>query len=168
MRAGMWIFIAFISLFYCAGFGLLGYALVSMKRSTDASAWPTVDGILDSCELKRNSDSDGDTYEVKVAYRYTVDGRNFTNDVLAFGYTASSGQEAHQEIFDRLNQVRAVQVRFDPANPQNSVLSYGFHRSIQFTLAFSITWLLFVTGFTIIGWVSSRGDDVLLQNLVTQ
>ncbi len=168
MRAGMWFFIAFISLFYFVGFALLGYSLLSMKRSTDAAAWPTVNGVLDSCELKTNFDSDGDTYEVKVTYSYAVAGRRFTNDVLAFGYSASSGQEVHQEIFARLNSAKSVQVRYDPADPQTAVLSYGFHRSIQFTLAFAITWLLFVIGFTIIWWVASRSDNILLQNLVTR
>lgn len=168
MRKEMWFFVIFISVFYCVGFGLVGYALISVKRSTDAAAWPTVTGALEICRLDSNIDSDGDTHEVKVTYRYTVDGSAFTNDVLAFGYTASSGEEAHQEIFDRLNGASEVQVRYDPANPQNSVLSCGIHRSIQFTLAFAITWLLFVMGFSLLWWVAERGDDVLLRNLITQ
>jgi hypothetical protein len=42
------------------------------------------------------------------------------------------------------------------------------HRSIQFMFAFAITWLAFVVGFTIIWWVASRSDDVLLQNLMVR
>ena len=164
----MWFFIAFISIFYAAGFGLLGYSLLSMKRSTEAAAWPSTVGTIVSCDLETNYDSDGDTYEVKVNYKYSVDGREMTNDVLAFGYSASSGQEAHEEILFKLKEADTLDVRYDPSDPQNSVLSYGFHRSIQFTLAFAVTWLLFVFGFTIIWWVASRGDHVLLQNLNTR
>lgn len=168
MRAEMTFFVAFISIFYIAGFGLLGYSIVCLKRSTDAATWPTVMGNLSSCELTRDHDTDGDTWQVTVSYDYTVAGDQLTNDVLAFGYAASSGQDAHQEIYDRLNNAQGVAVRYDPSDPTNSVLSYGVHRSIQFLLAFAITWLLFVVGFTILWWVSSQSDAVLLKHLVTR
>lgn len=168
MRAGMSFFVAVISIFYVVGFGMLGYSLLSMKRSTEASAWPSVTGTIVSCDLESNTDEDGTTYEVTVNYSYTVAGREFTNDVLAFGYSGSSGYEAHQEILDKLKTAKTVDVRYDPSNPETSVLSFGFHRSIQFTLAFAITWLLFVIGVSISWWVASRSDEVLLQNLVTR
>ena len=164
----MWFVVAILSIFYVAGFGLLGYSLLSMKRSTEAAAWPSAVGTIVSCDLESNSDEDGTSYEVKVSYSYTVAGRELTNDVLAFGYYASSGRKAHQEILDKLKAAKTVEVRYDPNDPQTSVLSFGVHRSIQFTLAFAVTWLLFVIGFTIIWWVASRSDDVLLRNLVTQ
>ena len=34
--------------------------------------------------------------------------------------------------------------------------------------AFAITWLAFVVGFTVIAWVASQSDDVLLRNLVVR
>jgi hypothetical protein len=169
MRAGMWFFTAFISLFYLAGFGLLGYALWSMSRSTEAGTWPTAPGTIDACEMTTNpGDGDGGpTYQVQVKYTYNVNGKEYTGDTLAFGYTASSGQEVHEEILAELQQAKTVEVRYDPFDPQVSVLSYGVHRSIQFTLVFAVTWLLFVVGFTAIWWVASRSDTVLLENLVT-
>ena len=130
--------------------------------------WPSTVGTIVSCDLELNSDSDGTTYQVKVNYSYNVEGRELTNDVLAFGYSASSGREAHQEILDKLKAAKTVAVRYNPSDPQISVLSYGVHRSIQLSLVFAVTWLLFVIGFTVIWWVASRGDYVLLQNLATQ
>jgi hypothetical protein len=168
MRAGMWFLVAFISIFYVVGFGMLGYSLLSMKRSTEAAGWPSAVGTIVSCDIESNSDGDGTTYEVKVNYAYTVAGRELTNDVLAFGYSGDSRQEAHQEILAKLKAARTVEVRYNPNDPQTSVLSFGFHRSIQFTLAFAVTWLLFVIGITILSWVASRSDDVLLRNLFTQ
>lgn len=169
MRAGMWFFSAFISIFYIVGFGMLTYGLLSMKRSTEASKWPTAKGSIDSCELTSSSDGEGGTtYQVKVKYSYQVAGKIYAADKLAFGYSSSSGYDAHQEILSRLKNAKTVDVRYDPNNPETAVLSYGIHRSIQFVMAFSITWLLFVFGFTIIWWVASRNDTILLQNLVTQ
>ena len=103
-----------------------------------------------------------------MSYQYSVNGRELTNDLLAFGYTASSGREAHEEILDKLKGASTVDVRYDPSDPQNSVLSYGVHRSIQVVLGFAVTWLLFVIGFTVLWWVSSCSDHVLLQNLHVQ
>lgn len=160
-------FAAFISLFYAAGFGMLGYSLLSIKRSLEASTWPSVVGTVDSCELASNSGGDGSTYRVKVVYRYRVAGRELTNDKLAFGYAGSNGRDAHQEIFEKLENAKTVEVRYDPTDPQRSVLSFGIHRSIQFTLAFAVTWLLFVIGFTILFWIGMRNDSVLLRNLIT-
>ncbi|MCR9201747.1 MAG: DUF3592 domain-containing protein [Planctomycetaceae bacterium] len=167
MRAEMWFFVAFISIFYAVGFGLLGYSVVCLKRSTEAAAWPTVPGKLTHCDLNCDHDTDGDTFAVQVRYEYAVAGRDLSNDVLAFGYSPSSGKSVHQEIFDRLSSASSVEVRYNPDDPGTSVLSYGVHRSIQFFLAFAITWLLFVIGFTILWWVSSQSDDVLLRNLGT-
>lgn len=168
MRDKMWIFTAIISVFYAVGFGLLGYALYSWKRSTDAANWPTAVGTIQSCELRSHSDGEGTTHQVQVRYRYEAEGREWTNDVLAFGYSGSSGRQSHLQIVDRLQSAETVQVRYRPNDPQTSVLSFGFHRSIKLMLTFAIFWLTFVIGFTILFWIGASDDGVLLENLVTQ
>ena len=167
MRASMGFFAAFISIFYLAGFGMLGYGIWSIKRSNEVESWPTTNGRVESCKLVSNADGESTTYKVEVRYRYRVKGRKYAHDKLAFGYTASSGLSAHREILSRLENARSVTVRYDPMDPQTAVLSYGVHRSIQFVIAFAITWILFVVGFTVIWWVASNNDSVLLQNLIT-
>jgi hypothetical protein len=57
---------------------------------------------------------------------------------------------------------------YDPADPAVSCLSYGLHRSILFVRAVAATWLLFVIGFTLLFWLGSRRDSVLLDNLAVQ
>lgn len=163
------LFTMFISVFYAIGLGILGYALWSARRSSVASNWPVASGSIDVCSLETKSDSDGGTtYEVKVQYSYSVHGKHFTGTRLAFGYAASSGHEAHEQICHKLKNSKSVDVRYDPTDPSNSTLSFGIHRSIQFMFAFAITWLDFVFGFTVIWWVASRSDDVLLRNLMVR
>jgi hypothetical protein len=160
-------FTIFISIFYAIGLGLLLYALWSAKRSNAAANWPTANGKITSCALSEKNDGDGGTtYEVKVQYDYSVDGRNFSGSRLAFGYAGTSGKNAHQQIYKALRSARTVAVRYDPTDPANSTLSFGIHRSIRFQFAFAITWLAFVVGFTVIWWVSSQGDNVLLRNMI--
>jgi hypothetical protein len=168
VKVGTGCFAVFISVFYVVGFGLLGYGLWSARRSTQAAAWPTAPATITSLEVRENADSDGSTYEVQVQYTYTVDGVAYDGSRLAFGYARSSGREAHDEIFRRLKEARAVSARYDPADPSVSCLSFGLHRSIQLTLAFAVTWLLFVIGFTLLFWLFSRRDVVLLENLSVQ
>ena len=59
-------------------------------------------------------------------------------------------------------------MRYDPSDPSVSCLSFGLHRSIRVMLAFAVTWLLFVLGFTLLIWLSSGRDAVLLDNLSVQ
>jgi hypothetical protein len=168
MKTRMGCFAIFISLFYLIGFGVLGAAIWSARRSTQAASWPTTRGVLTSLALKENPGSEGSTYEVKVEYTYTVAGKQYRGSCLAFGYMAGSEREAHAEIHEKLKAAKSVDVRYDPDDPASSTLSFGIHRSIQFVLAFAITWLAFVTGFTLLWWLGSRGDDVLLRNLSVQ
>ena len=160
-------FAIFMSVFYLLGFVVLGFGIWSARRSTQAANWPTTPGVLKNLALKENN-NDGTTYEVQVEYAYTVAGTEYRGNRLAFGYAASSGSEAHTEIYEKLKAAKSVEVRYDPDDPATSTLSFGIHRSIQFMLVFAITWLAFVIGFTVVWWVASRSDNVLLQNLSVQ
>lgn len=165
MKAEIGFFTVFISVFYAIGFGMLGHGLWSVWRSTQAAAWPTTPATITSLECRENRDGDGDAYEVQVGYAYSVDGVDYEGSRLAFGYTGSSGKEAHEEIYQRLKAAKAVSVRYNPAAPSVSCLSFGLHRSIQLSLAFAFTWLAFVIGFTLLFWLFSTRDAVLLDNL---
>jgi hypothetical protein len=87
---------------------------------------------------------------------------------VAFGYSASGDRASQAEIHDKLKAAKSVDVRYDPADPATSALSFGIHRSIRFFIVFAVTWLAFVFGFTLIWWVSTANDGVLLQNISVQ
>lgn len=158
----------FLAVFYLVGFGLLGYGLRCAQLSVRAASWPKAEGVVKHIALHEDKDSEGTTYHVNVQYSYTVDGVSYDGDRVAFGYAATSGRKMHEQLHERLAGAKTVQVRYDPANPAESCLSFGLHRSIQFLLAFSITWLLFVIGFTVIAWLATHSDAVLLDNLTVQ
>ncbi len=159
------LFGAFIAIFYVIGFGLLAHGINSARRSSQAATWPTAPAKLTSLEVHVNEDSDGDTYEVRVRYAYKVHGVAYEGSRVAFGYSGSSDREPHDQIYERLKGATAVAVRYDPSAPAESCLSFGLHRSIQFMLVFATSWLLFVIGFTLLFWLFSRPDSVLLNNL---
>lgn len=156
-RQGMG-FAIFISIFFAVGFGLLGYGVHSFYRGRQALSWPTVEGRFLECRLQENPDSESTTWEVKVRYGYSVAGREFEGNRVAFGYNGSSTHEEHQEIYEKLQSGSRVLVHYQPSNPSDSVLAAGFNRSTFLTLAFAVTWLLFTTGFTVL-WTTSSGRD---------
>lgn len=162
-------FVLFISVFYAVGFGLLGCGLWNVMRSSQAGAWPTVPGKTTHLAIDEHPGSEGGTsYEVKVKYTYTVGGVAYEGSRLAFGYGGSSGRDAHERIYQKLQAAKTVAVHYDPSEPSVSCLSHGVHRSIQIMLAFACTWLLFVIGFTVLFWLFSLSDTVLLDNLSVQ
>ena len=160
-------FTLFISIFFAAGFGILGYGLYSLRASRLAKDWPTAEGKVVSCEIKTSSDSEGTTYRAVVKYSYAVAGRTYQGDRIAFGYAGDSRHSTHQDIVERLSSAKTVLVRYDPAEAARSVLSYGLNRSTIYFLIFGVTWLLFVTGFTVLWCVSLRSDAGILTTLVT-
>ena len=68
----------------------------------------------------------------------------------------------------RTGRLRCAGQCHTPNDPAVSTLSFGIHRSIQFMFVFAITWLAFVVGFTVIWWVASQSDDVLVRNIVVR
>jgi hypothetical protein len=154
--------------FYVGGFLLLGTTLRGAGRSMQVAAWPTTPATLTNLDLPEYADDDGTTYAVEARYTYTVGGVAYEGSRLAFGYVASSGRVGHDEIYRRLKEAKAVAVRYDPSDPAESCLSFGLHRSIQIQFVFSVTWLLLTIGFTLLFWLFSRSDRVLLDNLAVQ
>ena len=64
-------------------------------------------------------------YVPRISYEYTVHGRRYTGDRLAFGFGNRSPQAA-QALTRRYRSGRPVRVFYDSANPERSVLMPGF------------------------------------------
>lgn len=168
MRSSMTSFTLIIAIFYAVGLLVLGGGLYSMVRSNAAAKWPVALGVIDHVELTNSTDSEGGTtYRVDVGYSYHAMGSLYRNDTLAFGYAGSSGYGFHNDIYKKLMSVDEVDVRYDPADPQNSTLSYGMHRTIKFFIIFGFIWLAFTIGFHLLLTMSNSSVNVLLKNLVT-
>ena len=160
-------FLLFISIFFAVGFGLLGFGVRAWTLAGKARHWPTAPGRMLYCELQESSDSDGTTYQTIVRYEYWVAGHRYEGSRIAYGYSGSSGRGAHEEIEARLKNARSLQVRYDPKDPGECALSYGLNRSTLTMLVFAITWLLFVTGFTALFFLSQQPDTPLLDTMIT-
>lgn len=156
----------FFGLFLVIGVGILGFGLHSLSMSQKAANWPTAQGSITSSDFNVSSDSDGTTYRTKVSYVYNALGRELTGEKIAFGYSGSSSEKFHRDIYKALPVNTSVAVRYDPSDPSRAVLSYGVNQSIKFLLIFGAVWTMFTCGMIAMFWMSGQGADVLLQNMV--
>ncbi|HRX38868.1 MAG: DUF3592 domain-containing protein [Parvularculaceae bacterium] len=156
----------FFGLFLAIGVGILGFGANALYQSRLAQSWPTASGKIVSSDFQVNSDSDSDTYAAKVRYSYEVMGRVLTGERIAFGYTASSGESFHRDIYNALPVNTQVAVRYDPANPERAVLAYGMNQSIVFLLIFGAVWTMFTVGMIAMFWLSGQGGGSLLDNII--
>lgn len=170
--------LAFLSLFFAVGLGLLGTGIFNLWRSTRAAGWPTAPGAITSLETRGTmggpttgrgtGGGGGASSKIMVRYVYEVDGIEYEGTRIAFGYGGSSECDEQREIYRKLAGAEIVAVRYDPANPSTSCLSAGPHRLIWATLAFAVAWLSFVGGFAAMAWFLQRPDSVLVDNIMVQ
>lgn len=156
---------AFLALFLAIGVGITGYGLYAIQASRAAADWPSADGKLLESRFLTDSDSDGETYRVKVRYTYSVNGVSFEGDRIVFGYTGSSARKFHEQLRDALPQGAALAVRYDPHDPARATLSYGVSRTAIAVLVFGLTWTIFTLGFGSLMILMDGGADVVIQRL---
>ena len=156
----------FFGLFLLIGLAVLGYGARSYYFSSQAEHWPTTPGRITASDFVVNSDSDGATYRAKVEYTYRPDHIERTGTNIAFGYTASSGEAYHREIYKALPVGTQVAVRYDPSKPDRAALSYGVNKSIIFMLIFGGVWTFFTLGMAAMFTISESGAGSLLSNMI--
>lgn len=156
----------FFGLFVAIGIGILGYGFHALNQAQQAAHWPTVEGRITASDFEIDSDSDGTTYRTRVAYDYNAMGRVMTGKTIAFGYAGSSSEKFHRDVYNALPVNTQVAVRYDPSNPERSVLSFGVNNSIIFMIIFGAVWTFFTFGLIAIFWLGGQGADKLLANMI--
>lgn len=142
---------------------LLWNGIDGMAKASRARAWPSVPATLKSVELEENTDSDGSSFKVVVDYAYIVGNRTYGGNTLSFGYGASSGREAHAQVYRKLQNARTVRVRYNPDKPEQSTIGYGINRAHLIQMGFALTWTLFTVSFFGLGLAFGSNDRSLLE-----
>ena len=120
----LWFIYPFCSIFILVGAGLAFWTMRGMMKARAISNWPTVNAEMLECDFVEHSDSDSDSYEVKVRYQYMVNGKKYENDKIHPAYSASSF-EGHRPLYDRLNKCTLVKARYNELDPSESYLLKG-------------------------------------------
>jgi hypothetical protein len=147
---------------FVVGVAILTSGIRSLLMDNHAMSWATTEGTIISSKCVDYSDWDnGLSYFAHVKYRYTVAGKSYQGDRIAFGYSGSWWQRPNQKIADRLSSAKTVLVRYDPDKPSMAVLAYGLNGSTVRTLFIGI-WLLLLTALVLLHAVRSRGTSGVL------
>jgi Protein of unknown function (DUF3592) len=137
-------------IFTWALFGMVATSVFdNCFESISAAHWPSVVGKLEHVTWQEHRHKkQGTHYDVKVEYNYSIDNRQYHNNTLAFGYSASENRENNQLILDKLQHAAEVCVRYNPNRPEQSTLAYGLNSSNTFSA------ILLLFGFLILTIVS--------------
>lgn len=155
MKANGVISVAIFTLFWTAlvgvADGIVGRNLFRALRALDYSE---TTGIVLSSEVTHQYGSKGGNYGVAIRYRYEVNGTEREGDRYRHsGFSSSSDSSWADAVVGQHPVGASVKVYYDPANPEESVLSRGINGSDLFIL-------LFLTPFNLIMlalWVAPVG-----------
>lgn len=133
-----------------------GFILVPAARQAYALRFPATEGIILSSEVTRHEDSDGTTHGVAIRYAYSVGGREYEGDRYRYDTSTSSDSGwAHRAVNARPPGTK-VKVYYNPANPENAVLSPGIQGSDLFLFTFMTPFNAAMLGFWWAGWLKLR------------
>jgi hypothetical protein len=114
-RVGLYVMGAFCCLFLA-----IGGTLVAKEHRRLTTYEPVTATVL-SARVQDHSDSDGTTYEPVIAYRYRVNGREYTASRVTPLKESRSGRWAHR-VTARYEVGNNYTAYYDPANPGEAFL----------------------------------------------
>ncbi len=143
---------ALILLVFAVGFssiGLYTFALGAKgwMNARRAQSWPTASATIVDRNLDTRSGKNRTSYEVKVAYRYEVDGSSYESKRLAFGYAGSPDSESERQTLAWLYASNAATAHYNPENPAEAVLDVEVSQGSIFFVVFGALWSLVVGSF---------------------
>lgn len=108
-----------------------GIALVLIGRNLEsrarqAATWPTVEGVLESCEVVEVEGArpqDQSSWQLRIRYSYFVRGTTYHSTRYAFGYGDGRDDEKHIRVADELGSQNPLLVHYDPVHPAEAVIS---------------------------------------------
>ena len=121
--AKLYVIGAFMAL---VGAGLAIFGGSEVHRVSKTKAWPSVDGVLDVCQVQDVSTSrNGPSFKLRVAYHFEVAGKPFHGDRLT---PLGAPQESVEDALKRASALPPGQPRrvfYNPADPKENCLEPG-------------------------------------------
>jgi hypothetical protein len=129
--------------FFLIGAGLSWWGWTIVRNARASAEWPVVQGQITESELEVSRDDEGDDqYTPRVAYSYSVNGLSYQNFTIKFGETTYSSERTALEILGRYPVGQAVNVHYDPADPDRAVLEAGVTGGSYIVLSVGLIFVL--------------------------
>lgn len=134
-------FILIIFLLIGGGLAFWGWNILQEARAS--ASWPTVDGTVLTSSVEHRTDGEGDDiYSPLVVYRYTVNGRTFTNDTIKQLREAYDSRREAEGITSAYPVGIKVNVHYDPDQPERSVLEAGVSAGSYLVLSIGVIFVV--------------------------
>ncbi len=129
--------------------GMIAFNMVALAilKGWDSKSWPSTNGTIVSSRVKTvttRSTSTSKTpgkkrtrYFPEIHYKYQVDGKEFTGNRFAFGFSNRT-KETSKNIVARYPAGAKVPVHYDPDDPEESVLEPGVYTLNWFGILFGL------------------------------
>jgi hypothetical protein len=105
------------AVFFFTGVGLVMHGIRNRRTGLASIHWPTVTGRI----LSNGVEDNGDYWIPTARYEYAVAGKRYESNVIQVEFAAMWHEEA-EEYAASLPVGGPVEVRYDPAAPENAVL----------------------------------------------
>ncbi|MGD1922209.1 MAG: DUF3592 domain-containing protein [Pleurocapsa sp.] len=118
--------------------------IVGIVTSIDACqshSWSRVRAKLTKYDIKRNSDSDGTTYELSIMYQFKIGDRNYrgTNyDFSDFAGSLASAERKIESLKQLVDEEGYINVFYKPSDPELNVICPGIHPIHGIRLVFGL------------------------------
>lgn len=144
-----------LAIFFLTGATIAGFGVRTVLQARESAAWPSAQGIIrTSTVTSQRGSKGGTTYKPEVTYTYTVDGAEYTGNLIAYGLKGSSASRSFAQHYDsKYPEGSAIPVAYDPARPQTSVLEPGVSKRAFIMVAFGAIFAVNALMFGLIYWL---------------
>ncbi|MBN1808753.1 MAG: DUF3592 domain-containing protein [Planctomycetes bacterium] len=159
----------FLLIFVVVGAGLAVYGNSVVAKAKASAGWPSAKGRIERSSLDsrrtRSTDSRGHgrettSYYADIMYSYTVDGRKYSGGKVRYG-ASSTSRAAADKLVEKYRAGEDVDVYYDPAKPEESVLEPGAVWQSYLMLGIGI--LLAIGGLLLFVWAMRGGGKARQQ-----
>jgi len=133
--------------FIISGALILYFSARAVHRAKESLTWPVATGRIQKSSVEDHSGGkhSPNAYRAKVLYTFTVDGRTYGGDTVAF--CDYGGEPCYaQGIVNQYPENKVVSVRYHPNDPSICVLEPGLNGQTKAWWQFGCGLLFFVVG----------------------
>ena len=146
------------AVFVLVGGCFTAWHLRGLVTSFLVRSWPTVQGVVKSCEIVAPKGSRVLVHEVVVSYEYEISGQKMIGHAIHPTYTADQSYQSHSDLAQRLTPGTSVQVRYSTADTSRSYLASGFVSSSLLPVIGGLIFLGGGVGFGLLFWLVNYGS----------
>jgi hypothetical protein len=142
----------FFSVFTLTGGSIASCGVVQIQEGSAMQSWTRGDATVLTSQVRRQKHTDLDYLVADVSYRYSADGREFTNDRIQLGAAIRGTVTELETVINRYPVGATVDVYYDPDSPASAVLERAVPSSSRVLLGIGGLFGLFGVGGTVIVW----------------